>query len=153
MKLQFKIKKWLLILVSCVIAGIVLPVAIWVGYLYATYISDDVTVGDAYGFSIGDSKQEAYEKVRRAIAEIHPEDRRVFIEVKVSNEAAEFLATNPDYPVMVEIYLHDIGFERFASMDRWEFYLSAKRFDSLTLTFCDDRLCSIYRHRKNFELP
>lgn len=153
MNLRLKVKKGLVILVLCIIAVIVLPVAIWSGYMYATYISDDVISGDGYGFSIGDSKKEAYQKVRSALAKIHPEDRRVFIEIEVSSEASELLATDPDYHVMIETRLDDVGFEKFSSQDMWKFYLSANRFDSLRLTFCNDLLCSIYRHRKNFEFP
>ena len=35
-------------------------VLIYIGYLYATYIDDTVNTGSAYGFTIGQSKHEAY---------------------------------------------------------------------------------------------
>jgi hypothetical protein len=80
-----------------------------------------------------------------------PQD--IYISIKVTEETAELLATRPDYTILVPSFLHDVGYPRFATEDRWNFYFENSYFNVLSLKFCGEVLCEVYRHRKYFELP
>ena len=126
---------------------------LYVGYLWATYIDEITSSGSMYGLTIGDSKETVYAELYRALESIEGRPREVYISVKVTSEAAELLATRPDYKILVPSYLHDVGYPKFAKMDRWDFYFENSLFNRLSLKFCEDKLCEIYRHRKYFEVP
>tara|TARA_R110002074_G_scaffold175316_1_gene338530 strand:+ start:184 stop:627 length:444 start_codon:yes stop_codon:yes gene_type:complete len=133
-----------------------LSAAILVGgyivYMWYTYIDDTSVTGSAYGLNIGDSKYEVYGDLPLALTGLS-EFGRTFIEIKVDKATEVTLATNSDYTVFAQTLLHDIGYEKFKSLDSWEFYVNASYFNSLKLKFCEDKLCEIHRHRKYFELP
>ena len=77
----------------------------------------------------------------------------IFVEIKVDNVSSALLGTNADYTLLSQTLLHDVGFPYFNDKDEWNFYFNGTYFDSLSLKFCDDKLCEIYRHKKKFELP
>ena len=125
----------------------------YVGYLWATYLSEVTTSGEAYGLTIGDSKHQAYEKLPSAFRTLNPADPRVFMEITAEGSTAQALAVEPGKHVMAQTHLDAVGFAALASSNDWQFYVGASYHDSLTLTFCDERLCRIYRQRKRVELP
>jgi len=122
-------------------------------YFRATYLNEVVTSGSGYGFTIGSSKDETYKKVPAAFFKLSGKDPRIFMEIEVDKGAEQLLGVKSGYRVMVETYLHNVGFQKFASQQQWEFYFEGLYRDSITLTFCGDNLCRIYRHRQYFELP
>ncbi|WP_339674173.1 hypothetical protein [Dasania marina] len=122
-------------------------------YLWLTYIDETTSSGSAYGLEIGSSKQDVYKSLSRILGQLKRSDESVFIEIKVTDDTARDLATNPDFNVMVEPQFHEIGFSTFEKKDTWTFYINTSYFNSLKLKFCNDKLCEIYRHRKYFELP
>ena len=122
-------------------------------YLWITYIDETVTSGSAYGFDIGSSKSVAYENLNPAFNKIKNSNDRIFFILKVDSGMEESLATKRDFDVMVESRFHDVGLEKFQGNDNWHFYVNGSVFDTLKLEFCDEKLCRIHRHRKNFEIP
>lgn len=122
-------------------------------YLCGTYIDETITSGSMYGLTIGDSKKTVYQELQKAVRSIEGKPQDVYISIKVTDEAAELLATRPDYTMLVPSFLHDVGYPRFATEDHWSFYFENSFFNVLSLKFCGENLCEIYRHRKYFELP
>ncbi|RWU11313.1 hypothetical protein EGC76_07180 [Pseudidiomarina gelatinasegens] len=121
-------------------------------YLWFTYIDTTVVKGSAYNFEIGSSKQEVYKSLPKALSQLKG-NGNIFIQIKSNESIAPYVATSPDFDVMVSPLFHEEGFGEFARKDTWEFYFRASFNNVLKLEFCDDKLCKIHRHRKNFELP
>jgi hypothetical protein len=88
-----------------------------------------------------------------ALSKIKKESESIFIQVKSNDELAPYVATDPDFDVMLRPLFHEIGYESFAAKDNWEFYVNASFTNVLKLEFCEGKLCKIHRHRKYFELP
>lgn len=127
---------------------VILLIASYFFYLWRTYIDDKVIYGEAYGFTIGDNKIETYKKINNPFMG----EKNIFIQVKVDKNNAEFLATNPNYTIMIEPMFHEVGYPLFMDKNEWNLYFNASFFNTLSLKFCDEKLCEIYRHRKMFEI-
>ena len=136
-----------------VVATVLLALLIYFFYLWYTYIDETVTSGEAYGFTIGDTKFDTYNKISGAISDLNYHPSSVFIEIEVNEDLSELLATDPGYKIMANTLLHEGGYNSFKGKDRWDFYFNRSYFNSLSLKFCEDKLCEIYRHRKFFEIP
>lgn len=132
---------------------IVLVMASYVGYLWYTYIDDTIKSGQGYGFSIGDGKDVTYKKASGALAKLKNYNSLVYIEIKSDAYISKQLAVDPGHTVMVEALLHDVGYSGFKMKNQWDFYFNGSYFNKLSLKFCDEKLCEIYRHRKYFEFP
>jgi len=145
-KVFIKLIKYLLIIILLIIATSV-------GYLWLTYIDDTITSGQAYGFTIGDDKETTYEKAPRALSMLKGYNSIVYMEIKSDVDSAELLAAESNHTVMVEALLHDVGYPAFRIKAQWDFYIDGSYFNKLSLIFCDEKLCEIYRHRKYFEFP
>lgn len=145
MKIKWSLSVFMLIPILTLIAFLCYGFYIWY-----TYINDTVTSGNAYGFTIGDSKPETYKKSYLALSKLSD---NVYIEIRVTPEASRLLATNSDHTILASSLLHDVGYPGFEKKNGWGFYFEASYFNSLTLRFCNERLCEIHRHRKSFELP
>ncbi len=122
-------------------------------YLISQFERADVTEGAYLGLAIGDSKQAAYEKIPDALRGLDSSDPRVFIEIEVGQAASQVIGMGVGRHAMVQSSLSPSAFERFKETDQWKFYVSASYMNSLTLEFCDERLCRISRMKKPFELP
>lgn len=122
-------------------------------YLASAYIDEKFTEGSAYGFSIGDSKEDVFSDSLGSLSSLSSGGGQVFISVKVDNQSSNLLNTSAGYTVMVQTLLNLEEKPSFYNEDSWEFYFEASYFDSLRLSFCDQKLCEIYRHKKMFELP
>lgn len=138
---------------ACSAVAAALLITAYMGYLWFTYIDETVTFGHAYGFSIGDDKLTAYKKAPEALADLEGHGSTAYIEVKADVVSAKLLAVRPNYTLMVEAILHDVGYPMFKEKNQWNFYINGSYFNMLSLKFCGDSLCEIYRHRKYFELP
>jgi len=127
-------------------------VAIYGFYLWNTYIDESTVQGSAYGFAIGETKEEVYKKAPSLLFKLSS-NNMFFTMVKVDSGSQEILATRLDFPILTQTLLHEVGYERFKLKNTWEFYFEGSFSDSLRLKFCDEILCEIYRHRQYFELP
>lgn len=133
-------------------SGLIILIAAYPVYLWATYIDEVITEGDAYGFQIGESKREVYGKLSRELKSIVEHGESIFIEIKSTSDIEEYVATKKDHSVMIRPSFHGVGFSKFRMKNQWDFYVGGSYFNSLKLNFCDDKLCRIYRHRKYFEI-
>ncbi len=124
-----------LIVFSVFIAVIIL----YFMFLKVTYIDDTVDSGEAYGFRIGDDKENSYKKARQIFA-----DKKVYILYP--------LGLNKHGPHKRFLFLGN-EYQMIEARKVWEIYFNEGFFDFIKLTFENDALTSIYRHRKNFELP
>ena len=108
-------------------------------YCFLTYIDETITVGKGYGFTIGDSKEETYQKAKKnyenkTVFILHPIDHRGYGPHK------KFTFSPEEYSLISEL-------------DSWTFYFTDDYFDLIQLKFEDSNLVEIHRHRKKFELP
>lgn len=139
-------RRLILFVVGCLTVPLLFPVGC-VAYLYLSYIHDEVTEGSAYGFTIGQTKEEAYAVVgemfhegeiahmssERVRGEPFPERRRV----PESSHVGRLRGVFPDWdswtlenaaPYSVHLYWHGDALERirlyegpggWRLVDRW----------------------------------
>lgn len=140
-------------LLICLLFTTFIFVIFTIGYFWVTYIDETVTKGQSYGLLIGESKSKTYLKLPAALANVSGSTSIVFMEIEVNAVNAQLLASKPGQSIMVEALLNKVGYPAFKRKKQWDFYVNGSYFNRLTLKFCNERLCEIYRHRKNFELP
>ena len=115
---------------------IILPLVLLVLFLWASAIHEVIEEGEAFGFIIGMDKAEV-----------------------VVN-----LSTNPEKPIEIinlvsadrssELVTLASPISDFYDSNKWVvMYDSSFFFDSVTLEFCNDYLCKIFRKRQYLELP
>ena len=146
---------WRLRLLKFLAYALCLPFAVFGAYalyFWITYQSIEATSGQMYGLAIGDTKHQAYEKIPEAFRRMAPSADRIYIHVQADDYSARTLAAAPGANVFVETPLDPVGYASFASQDLWVFYVEPSFWNSLTLTFCEQKLCRIYRHRQAFEV-
>lgn len=122
-------------------------------YLKATYLDRAVDTGEAYGLSIGDTKQEVFANLRPAFREIGASEDEIFIEIRTDEVSAKGLQVSPGRHVMVRPKIDVFGADNFSADEQWTFYIGPAHRNFLRLKFCGETLCRIYRHRKYFDLP
>lgn len=125
----------------------------YVLYLWATYISKVVDTGQAYGLSIGDTKSSTFKKLPGTFKQIGAGDQQIFIEIQAGDALARNLGVLSGRHVMVQPKLDAAGYADLSGRNQWIFYIGPDYNDFLRLTFCERKLCRIYRHRSYFELP
>jgi len=127
--------------VLLIIGGvIVVAVCGYLLYLKAMYIDESVTSGEAYGFSIGDSKSLSYSKAKTVFA-----DQNIFIADPIDDEN---IGPHKKFAFKPEEY------NTLENRNNWKIYYSKEDYwDTLELNFNNNNLSSIYRHRQKFELP
>lgn len=118
----------------------ILVVSGYVIYLWATYIDEATVTGSAHGFTIGTSKREALDSVRRLGNYPH-----AVVYVSYGPRAGDHFTVDPASAHVEQLQEHEI----------WKVLLEGKGkfFNSVRLTFRDGELVEIYRHRQHFELP
>ena len=123
------------------VLGVTVVAALYLLFLWTTYINDEVTEGRKYGFVIGATKDAAFE---RAVAEsqLNPQ---MYIYINYGPRAGD----------VIQVKLSSLSASDVAAHDRWLLlYDGRDRFsNSLRLTFKNGKLSEIYRHRQYFELP
>lgn len=103
------------------------------------YTHDSIDTGEGYGFSIGDSKKEAFNKARKNF------EGQVYILSPINDQGfgphKQLSFSVDDYRMMVV-------------RNQWEFYFDTGYRDLLRLSFSEEGdLIQIYRHKQAFELP
>ena len=125
----------------------------YMGYLWLTYIDKDVESGRAYGLAIGQSKDQVLENLSVAFDRAGFISDQVFVEVPADAAMARTLGIVENRHVMIPVNQNDFDISKVYADDLWIFYSKKNHNDLLRLKFCDEKLCRIYRHRKNLELP
>ena len=120
------------------------PIIILIGYivfLWVSTIHDSIDEGGKYGFTIGNSKKEAYTALL-AWKENHPE-----LIVLTYGSLEGF--TQKQY------FKLDIKFEVLSKYDQWRVHIDGNDIgsNSIRLTFKNGDLANLYRHRQYYELP
>ncbi|MGI9227243.1 MAG: hypothetical protein ACR2PU_00475 [Gammaproteobacteria bacterium] len=124
-----------------VVGFVVLLFAGYIAYLAATYIDESVSAGSAYGFEIGLSKKQSFQSIRKQV-EKYP---NLVIYYSYGNKAGDNETVRPV----------DNEYSKVEVQDRWTLLLDGEGefFNVIKLSFDEDKLIRIYRHRKYFELP
>lgn len=121
-------------------------------YIGVKSIDDAVTTGSAYGFSIGQTKEQVYEQIHENLYPI-ARGNKLFIDVEVDGESAGVLGAPVGSSILVQSLFPPDGLSSFEANDIWKTHLDVTRLDSITFSFCGLELCRIYRRRQMFELP
>lgn len=118
----------------------ILAIAGYVFYPWNTYVDETITAGAAYGFTIGNSKQEVLASVSRLNEHPH-----AVVYVSYGPKAGDNFTAIPSPTRLGQLQEHD----------QWSVLLDGggKFSNSIRLTFRDGQLGEIYRHRQHFELP
>lgn len=129
---------------KALVALLLVPVALVAGYsgfLWASYISETTSSGSAYGFSIDSSKAQSAAALE-AFRQAHP-------------EAAVYVSYGQRAGDNFTVAASEAKLHLLQPHDQWNILLSGpgEFGNSVRLTFKDDRLAEIYRHREYFELP
>ena len=112
------------------------------GLLVACAIGDKmVTEGNAYGFSIGMTKKQVFD-----VAKSQYEGKMIYMLNLVDDKGVKNAAH-------VNLKFSEEQFLQIESRDMWEFYFKKTFRNMLRLTFENEELVSIYRHKKFTELP
>lgn len=109
-----------------------------------SYRDEVVTAGSFHELSIGFSSREAFEALPRTFESIG-----VSVDA-VSYEAPGCRSATSSFS---EMNFDSEDFDCLRRSDVWTFYLDQTRMDLLRLSFCREKLCRIYRHKKFFETP
>ena len=121
-----------------------LPVVTIVGYvlfLWASTIHDSVEAGTKYGFTIGETKENAHGSLLDW-RDKHPE-LIVFTYAEVDGYAQK------------QFIKLSLEFDELKNYNQWRVHLNGERLgsNSIRLTFENGSLTNIYRHRQYYELP
>lgn len=126
---------------ALVISIPVLLLAIYIGYLWATYISDEVYEGSKYGFTIGASREETFANILQA-KEKYPE---LFVYVTTGPRAGDRITFAPEHSDL----------QKIVPYDQWDLLIDgeAEFWNNIRISFSNEKVFKIYRHRQYFELP
>ncbi len=120
-------------------------IAIFISVIFLTmlfvgcYTDESTDVGEAYGFHIGDSKEQTYLKAR----EIY-QGKTIFILYPIDKEG---------FGPHKKIDFSEENYQLIITRGKWEFFFDDGFYNSLILTFDNNRLSNIHRYHKRFELP
>ena len=128
--------KWPIYLLLMLIIG-------YIAFFYITYIDDAQTSGSAYGFTIGSTKKETVEDIKKLLNN-HP---NVVVHINYGPRVGDNKFIKIDKTTYFELESHN----------RWWILLDDTSdhvfSDSIRLTFNNERLSKIHRRRQYFELP
>lgn len=111
----------------------------YVLFLYLTYTDIEITVGEYDGYNVSMTKEEAYAVV------ISKNQTSDFYVMHPLNENGVGLLIKFDKNLMTYEYMNDLNI--------WSIYFDDNYHNVIKLSFKDNKLVKIYRHRKNFDLP
>lgn len=115
--------------------------ALYVSFLWITYIDDTTSSGSKYGFTIGANKEEVYDQIILQ-QQSYPD---LYFYIRSGKQAKDF----------IEAPVKSVPLGRIKNYTSWGLQFDGKHeyFNVLKLTFAEKRLTEIHRHRKYFELP
>lgn len=122
-----------------VFVAAIIVIAGYLVYQSVTYIDAQYTEGEAYGFKIGDSKNNVYQVAGK---EFNKEKVYILYPLDKNNHGPHR-----------QITFGSEEFQLVKDRDIWTLYFNEGFFDFLKLKFENGALISIHRHRKKFELP
>ena len=119
----------------------IIALAFYLVFLWATYIDETIISGEKYGFTVGSSKEDVFQNVLLQ-HKSHPD---LFLYINYGGQAGDY----------IEVPASSISFQEIKDFKEWTLLYDGEGeyFNVLRLRFDDASLASIYRHRKNFELP
>ena len=119
----------------------VILLALYIAFLWATYIDETILTGSKYGFSIDSTKEQTYAD----IAKIKQQNPQVKVYISYGQLAGDYLILSPSKE----------NYKEISKYDRWELLLDGEGefFNTIGLYFQGSALTEIYRHRKYFEAP
>ena len=134
-KVSITMKKLLIVAAAVVFSIIIIPAIIW----KLVYIDKILTKGEKYGVMIGESKQEIIKRIKTDTKRIG------YKAVQVGNNSKEFKV----------IGITELQFSSIQNYDSWVIMLDSNYslLNIIKLNFKSDKLASIHRHKKLFELP
>jgi hypothetical protein len=114
---------------------------LYVTFLWITYIDNTTSSGSKYGFTIGANKEEVYDQIILQ-QQSYPD---LYFYVRSGKQSKDF----------IEAPVKSVPLARIKNFERWGLQFDGKHeyFNVLELTFTENRLIEIHRHRKYFELP
>jgi hypothetical protein len=121
--------------------ALIIIIAVYVLFLWASTIHDSVTEGSKYGLTIGDTKQQTYLR----ILELKKEYPLQVIYTYVPSQTR----------VQDEHIKLSYDFEELKLYKQWRVYFKGdgEYSNSIRLNFDNDKLINFYRHRQYYELP
>lgn len=128
--------------ISVIIALLTIIFAI---FLWVSSIDDVKKEGEAYGFNFGSSKEQVFKQLMDVTSTIKYQERVVLFNKKLKE------AKNP---LIHKTNFSEGEFYLFKDKSEWNlFYESFYFFDSITLYFCENKLCKVKRKRAFLEWP
>jgi len=115
--------------------------AIYIIFLWVTYIDKTIVSGSKYGFTIGDEKKEVYKNIKN-LQKTYP---NLHFYIRTGERSRDF----------IEAHVSSVPLEKINGFESWGLQYDGKHeyFNVLKLKFDESHLIEIYRHRKYFELP
>ena len=148
-----KIASWCTRTAPAISALLFIALSSCVLFLWITYISEEIQSGEAYGFVIGQSKKDVYRSIPKELPKHLYSHDVMMIQVEVESAYSEFLATDAGHSILISPVFSLVGLSEFSKKNEWAIYINGSYKNVIKLKFCDDRLCSVYRHRQYFDLP
>lgn len=120
-------------------------------YIYLNFGERVITSGEFKGIAIGDSQEDAYDKLNQFLSGFKGKGDRIFIRLKVPECADEDLATRKGHQIWIEPSFHSVGKSKYLNEERWVFYVNANSLNSVSLSFVDGKVNEIRRNRRLIE--
>lgn len=134
------------------LGAVALGVFLLVVYVANQFVDETTVSGEAHGFAIGDSKEEAYEKARALFSE-----QRFFrLYIPGHHQQDAFVIHRATREALYDWQPFHFTSEEFAeaaAWDNWAIHPDETFLSGLTLTFSDNRLVQIHWYQKPFDLP
>lgn len=123
-----------------------------ISIFYLNYKEHIITTGEAFGFEIGTYKSEVYSQLYSNVVAEGQGYTDLYFSLKVPAEIEHVVGVSKDKTILVQSLFNPEYENVFQGRDVWKIYIDADRSDSIRLTFCEDKLCEIYRHKRWFDL-
>lgn len=138
---------YLALLFKAVVLLSVCAILIFTLFLYFSTTKESYDEGQHYGFTIGESKGAVYRMLPRRLQPIATNKNKSAYRVELYNEEQRI-------PAQINSSFHPSDKAAFSASDKWLIFFDSKFFfDSITLTYCDDKLCQIRRKKQFLEIP
>lgn len=128
-----------LLLVSSVLASLL--------FLYFSSIKVSYEEGQHFGFKIGDSQEVVFGMLPGTLRSFTPDKNKNTFRVELYN-------VGENVPILLNSQFTPNENPVFLTSYKWSIYFDSKFFfDSISLTFCDNKLCKISRKKQYLEIP